>query len=527
MSRANFLLKQASQDHDPGRKAHRASVAKRLREALFKQQRDFVDDPARFKAALCPRRAGKSYTALSAALITALERPRSKTLVIAKVRRQAYGVYWSDLKRLCSEYELNARFHKNELSCEFPDGSGIYLTGADTAEEIDKFRGQSYDLVIIDEGKSYSASLLEELVYEVIRPALSDRLGKIMMIGTPGAILAGLFYQVTTASLTDDKGNPVVSRYSEREQWTGKKALWSLHSWTTKDNVKQPQIWRDVLELKEQTGWSDNHPTWVREYLGQWVPDSDAMVYAYAHANQDGRCDWEPDFSEKDFGLPEGHDWRYLLGVDLGWHDDTAFIIAAWSEHSPSLYFVYAEKHKKLTVEALAGVVKDLESRFGIEFDVRIADTGGLGKTIVESLASTYGISLISARKTDKHDHIKLLNSDMETGRIKVAPRSALAEEWSTLQWQNNDPVMTGFRRREDPSMDNHASDAALYLWRYAYHHLSTEQQKALTPGSEEWWAQRAKDEFKQAVAEEAAEGEPFWESYAGEAWTSTSYRNW
>lgn len=486
-----------------------------------------MDDPARFKAALCPRRAGKSYTALSAALITALERPRSKTLIVAKVRRQAYGVYWSELKRLCTEYELKASFYKNDLTCELPNGSQVALTGADTTEEIDKFRGQSYDLVIIDEGKSYSASLLEELINEIIRPALSDRLGKIMMIGTPGAILAGVFYEVTTASLFDDKGNPVVCRYTHRDKWTGKKPLWSLHTWTTKDNVKMPHIWGDVLDLKETSGWSDNHPTWVREYLGQWVPDSDAMVYAYAHANQDGRCDWTPDYSQPNFGLPPEKNWRWLLGVDLGWHDHTAFVVAAWSEHSPYFYFCHAEKHQKLTVEGLAGVINDLESRFGIRFDARVADTGGLGKTIVESLGSTYGISLIPARKTEKHDHIKLLNSDIETGRVKVAPRSPLAEEWSTLQWQQNDPVMAGFRRREDPSMDNHASDAALYLWRYAYHHFSTDQQKALTPGSDAWWKARAREEFEQAVAEEKDKDKPFWESYAGDSWTSSNWKRW
>lgn len=513
------LLAKAAVDYDPAKKAAKVETAKRIRQALFKQQRDFVDDPSKFKAALCPRRAGKSFVSLTAAILKCLERPDAKVLIIAKVRRQVKGVYWHDLKKFVREYELGCKLRNNELNCEFPNGSQIDFTGADTAEEIDKFRGQGYDLVVIDEGKSYSVSLLSELVDEIIVPALMDRQGSVIMIGTPGAVLDGLFYKVTTATLLSEDKTPAVVRYDEMDAWQGEMPQWTLHSWTTQDNVRCPWIWEEVQKHKKRMRWSDTHPTWQREYLGQWVPDDEAMVYSYVPSNTDGRCNWEPDFAEPAFGLPADHDWSYLLGLDLGYHDATAFVVAAWSETHPVLHYLYTEKHPKLNIESLAEKLKQLETKLGVKFDARIADTGGLGVFIVKSLSQVYGIPLLAAKKTEKHAHIKLLNSDLEMGRVKVPAGDPLAEEWATLMWANKDKEAAAFRKKEDPRLDNHAADAALYLWRYAHHHLDTKVEKPPVEGSTEWWKLREKQAVQAAI--DSQKEEPFWKKYSGEAWTS------
>ena len=524
MSQEKHLLNKLARDNAPQKRKNTLGAAKRIRAALFKQQRELVEDRSRFKAALCPRRAGKSYVALSMAVLKCLEKAGAKVLIIAKVRRQVKGVYWQDLKRLNKGYELGCKLRNNELNCEFPNTSQIDFTGADTAEEIDKFRGQGFDLVIIDEGKSYSPSLLRELIEEIIRPALMDRQGSMLMIGTPGAILEGIFYEVTTYG----KGAGVVRPWEERKTWGRKPYLWSAHKWSSRDNVKCPVVWEEALALKEAAGWQDNHPTWIREYLGEWAPDTDAMVYSYANANKDGRCDWKPDPEEENFGLSKEHRWRFLLGMDLGWHDATALVIAAWSETHDSLFYVHAEKHPKKDIGWICDRVQQLERWVG-GFDIRIADTGGLGRTIVETMARTFNVNFVAARKQDKHDHIKLLNSDLEWGRIKVDPASCLAEEWSTLQWANSDPFTTGFRKKEDPALDNHAADAALYLWRHAYHHWSRAPEVEAIPGSEEWWKQKERAEYEAFCEQRKQElsGEPLWKKYRGYSWTTKTDKTW
>ncbi len=460
--------------------------AEELRARLFQAQRNFVDDPAKRKAALCPRRAGKSFCVLIYALMTALRRARARVLVIARVRRQVKAVYWSDLKRLCEEFEVKAHFRNMELECELPNGSLLLFAGADTAEEIDKYRGTSYDLVCIDEGKSYLSTLLSELIREIIRPTLYDRRGTLAIIGTPGAIPSGPFYAITTGAL--DSIEPKERGYWTSRRWgdEGKKGFaWSSHHWTLKENEGCPHIWEDALAEHIELGIPDDDPSWLRECLGQWVPDESAMVYAYIRV-PDKKADWVQD-PKGPHGLPEGHEWRYILGMDIGWHDDTAFVVAAWSSTHPVLHFIYEDKQAHLTVEEITNRVKELEKRF--DFDARVADTGGLGKTIVESMSRTYGVHFETARKTEKHDHIKLLNSDLMTGRIKVNPEGYLAEEWRTAQWSGPD------RKEVDKDCDDHCSDAALYTWRYAYHHWQREIVVKPAFGTKEWWAEREREE--------------------------------
>ncbi|RMF63202.1 MAG: hypothetical protein D6746_03195, partial [Bacteroidetes bacterium] len=300
------LAERRANDHT----AEDREIARKLLRTLFKQQREFVLDPCRQKAALCSRRAGKSYSVLVAALVMALSKPGSNVLVIAKTRKQVKGVYWSHLKRLVADYGIRAHFRNVELEVEFANGSMMSFSGADTEDEIEKFRGQSYDLACIDEAKSYSPDLLDELLFSVIRPALADRMGTLMLIGTPGAILAGPFFEITTLSTT---------RYGTCARWNGKpnpKASWSVHSWTAKENVAfadsegSSLIWREFLETKKLAGWADDDPTWLREYCGVWVPDDDALVYAYVKTNVNERpLDW---FGNEGgpHGLPDGHDWQ-------------------------------------------------------------------------------------------------------------------------------------------------------------------------------------------------------------------------
>lgn len=493
MTAPRHLLQRVASERKVDTKAADAEKASLLLARLFPAQRAFVEDPHRRKAALCPRQCGKSFSVLVYALSMALRRQGARVLILARTRRQAKGIYWSDLQQFCRDFELGARFNKTELDCTLPNGSAILLSGADTAEEIDKHRGQRYDLVLIDEGKSYGAELFSEMLREVLEPTLLARRGTLVIIGTPGAILAGPFWEITTSQPTDPtnpSSAPHSIPYAQRteERWTGKKAKWSLHGWTQEDNIFCPWIWQDSLAQKELEGQADDDPAWLREYRGKWVPDETMLVYAYSKVVDD-RCDWIRDTREESrFGLPAEHQWRFVLGVDLGFHDDTSFVVAAWSETYPALIYVHAEKHAHMLPDGIAERTRELETAFG-GFDAKVADTGGLGKMVIESLASTYGVAFEAARKTEKNDHIKLLNSDLLSGKIQVSRDSVLVEEWKTAQWED------ATKKRVDPDCDDHASDAALYVWRYCYHHWSRSPDLQLTPYSPEWWRKRERDD--------------------------------
>ena len=104
-----------------------------------------------------------------------MEAPRFAYL--APYYRQAKNVAWDYLKRFTREID-DIRHHETELRCDFPNGARITLYGADFP---DRLRGLYFDGIVLDE----FAQMEPRIWSEVIRPALADRLGWAVFIGTP------------------------------------------------------------------------------------------------------------------------------------------------------------------------------------------------------------------------------------------------------------------------------------------------------------------------------------------------------
>jgi hypothetical protein len=451
---------------------------------LFQPQVDFVRDKSRRKTLLCPRRAGKSFSAAVYLMITCLNRPvKANCLYATLTKGSARGILWPLLKLFNDEYELGCHFHNTQLICTFPGGHRrITLTGAESRAEIDKLRGQAYDLVVIDECKSFPTDVLTELVREVIGPALNDNLGSIVLMGTPGNVLTGVFYETTKNAST------LMRLYEHRETRPARR--WSGHTWTIAENIAQPHLWDACLADKESYGWSDDNPIWKREYLGTWVSDDDAFVYKY----NPERHTWAKDpESRNEFGLPDEHEWKYLMGCDLGYDDPFALVVVAYSETCDTLYQVYDYKEAHLTVGDVARVIKDTQAIFG-EFEIMVGDRGGLGKMVLAELSERHELHIEAAEKTEKRDYIELLNSDMIEGRVKILEDSELAQEMCYLVWDEHG-------QKEDRSCANHVCDSFLYTWRYSFHNFSRALKTPPVNGTPGYWEEKMK-QAREAVYE-------------------------
>lgn len=466
----------------------------RIIERCFPEQRAFVLDPWRLKSALCPRRSGKTYACAASICVTALGKPKSNILYVTLTGGQAFSNLWPILQEFNDEFELKARFNTTKLLISLPNGSKVRLAGAQTIQEVEKLRGAGYDLVIIDEGKSFTDRVFDYLLEEVIVPATIDRLGTISMIGTPGNVLAGRFYEHTPfvlgtlLELTESRA-PVVRPYAKRTSWGRKRFNCSFHHWTPEHNVRAPHIWEEYQRVKDSYGYTDADAHYQREYLGYWCQSDSLSVYRYDTVRNGYDAD-----GEGPFGLPAGHDWNFILGLDLGFHDDTAVVVAAYSPTHDKLYHVYDKSIPHLTFDNIEKLVADTKAMFPPMHGC-VADTGGLGKTIVESLAER-GHPFHTAEKREKYDHIELVNADLLSGRVKVLRESVLANQMSLLQWEDDT------YKREDKRTPNHACDAFLYLWRYALHHFWRPHSKKPARGSDEWFEQ-----WDLECAEKAARG--------------------
>lgn len=502
-------------------------------EGAHLKQRTCIDSAIagyKYLSVRCPRRSGKSFNNTSVGLYWGEKFPNSRILIISLTLKSTIDNYWSGapggLFFQNERYELNLKFNHTRFTWTHENGSRGQLAGAETLADIERIRGAlaEADVAIVDECKSFAPELLIQLIRDVLLPGLMTRNGILILSGTPGSIPLGPFYEATstlnrvpsedsrfketgrpTCIMVGDENLGVNLKFTTEE----KMALWRLHYWSIKDNTgpkHHNQQWIRALADKDRAGWTDDDPAWRREYLGEWVTDSTDLVYSWASHKE--KCSWYP---TKQRGNPSGlpHDlgpWHFVLGIDLGFVDDSALVLCAYSETTKEMRHVYDYKAPGLTIDAFIEVLFDVIDRYGRP-EAIVADTAGGGsKMLVETLNQRYGLGIEPAKKTEKQDHIELVNSDFSTGRIKIIPDTDLAMELSGLQWDLSKDskiklARTG-RLREDPACPNHLCDALLYVYRYSYHFWSeTPAQDKPVRGTEAWWKQEEQAAVQRAVS--------------------------
>jgi hypothetical protein len=480
-----YIFEQMASDESKNRKEDFINIAKKMYEGLTDKQKEFVSDKHRLRAVLASRRTGKSYAIAVELYIACLKKNNSNCVYATLTRKSGKGILWNLLKRFSQEHGIGVKFNNTELIATFPNGSQIAIVGAENAAEIEKLRGQSYDLVFIDECKSFPLHIMKELIDEVIKPALLDTRGRLALAGTPGAILSGVFYDVTCGKLG-------ITHKLYGSEFKGR-FEYSVHKWKMEDNTAVPHLMEEALLWKEQAGIASNDPRWIREYEGEWIASDDALIYKY-NVDNDGFNNWVPEEdADNRYGLPSGHQWKFLLGIDLGFEDATAFEVAAYSPTCRILYQLFDYKSGHMIVPDIAAKVKELEDIFG-EFEAIVGDFGGLGKMVGQTLSLQYGINIIPAEKKEKFDHIELLNSDLLSGNVMIRRDSFLHDEIQVLQWDS-----TGLK--EHSGCANHCCDAFLYLWRYSYHHLMEKKVEGPEYNTDAYWKSWENQEWEAACA--------------------------
>lgn len=136
----------------------------------------------RWAVLVAHRRAGKTVACIAELVTRALAtpKPNARYAYIAPYREQAKTVAWQYLKDMAEPVtdDPEGDFRESELSVKLYNGSQIRLYGADNPNAL---RGLYLDGVVLDE----FADMRPELWRTVIRPALSDRRGWAVFIGTP------------------------------------------------------------------------------------------------------------------------------------------------------------------------------------------------------------------------------------------------------------------------------------------------------------------------------------------------------
>ena len=380
---------------------------------------------------LVTHNSGKTVSCAADLIDTALTQD-GDVAYITLTRGTAKGIIWRDLLRINEEYELGGEANIAELTLTLPNRNIIYLFGANDESQIDKIRGRALRKVYIDEAQSFRP-YIKEFINDVIEPALTDYDGTLILIGTPGPVPAGYFFDAS---------------HSEG---------WSNHKWTIHDN---PHILKKSGKTPEQRieaickrrGVTLTDPSIRREYFGEWVQDFDSLVFKF-----------EPSRNEY---LDAPADLKYVFGIDVGFRDSDAIAVVGYDDKRGLSYLVEEYVAAKQDITSLAEKIKELQAKY--EPVRMIMDAGALGRKIQEEIRQRHQLPVEAAEKSRKLEFIKLLNDDLRTGAFKAKPGSRFAEDSQLVVWDWEDPSKPKISDRYHSDI----TDAVLYAWRECKHYF-------------------------------------------------------
>lgn len=206
-------------------------------------QKKLHDSDARFRVAACGRRWGKTVAATNEIVKHAWETPRTLSFWVAPVYRQSMIAF--DLARRGLPRGVVESILKTEMRVSLRNGSVIEFK---TAEVPRNLRGFGLDFLVVDECAFLPRSIWED----VLRPALSDREGRALFIGTP----KGRNWFFSLFSRGRDEGD----------------LNWESFTFPTSNN---PHIREE--EIEDARNLISNQ-TFRREYLAEFIDDA-SMVF--------------------------------------------------------------------------------------------------------------------------------------------------------------------------------------------------------------------------------------------------------
>jgi hypothetical protein len=270
--------------------------------------------PARFKVVMCGRRYGKTTLGVWLCVKSAINGGRAWWVAPTyKIAKEG----WIILKRLANQLRT---INNNALGVEVREGDMmVNFNAVDGSIEIrssdteDGLRGAGLDFVVMDE----AASQRESAWTEELRPALMDKRGSALFIGTP-------------------KGNNWFAKYWARAS-TNDRANWAAWKYTSYDNP--------LITAEEKTELEEEYAGRPDKYAQEILADIGASQYlVYPTFNREVHM-WKWPIPKIDVflgGLDFGGDQigaHKSAGIAAGYIEsiDTILLMREFEESGPNI----------------------------------------------------------------------------------------------------------------------------------------------------------------------------------------------
>jgi hypothetical protein len=425
----------------------RAKVA--VAKLNFPKQDAVLNDPNRFIAVQCSRRAGKT-NALARKFKKAMDlHPKGQAIYLALTVESARDIMWPVLQEFNDREGWGWEFRETDLTCTHPNGSKLRILGADMKNFIKRLKGRKFIAVGIDEAQDFGPHL-QSLIDDVLTPSLIDYTDSwLALTGTPGPVPVGYYFEVTQ----------------------NKRYGYSYHEWTLLDNPYIHDAEGFIADLCKKREWDSNHPTLLREYRNKWILDVQSLWVRYSEAKNHFDV------------LPPNDTYHYIMGIDIGWKDADAIAVIAWGDKSPKCYLVEEIITTKQDLTGLVEQINDVRRRYKI--DKIIMDEGALGKKMAEEMRRRHHIPVHPADKARKQETVEFMNDALSTGRLLANKDSRFARDSYLIQidWDKSTPNKIVIKKQ--PHSD--IIDSVLYGFKESPAYTYTKPAEPPKPGTLEW----------------------------------------
>lgn len=415
----------------------------RLSQTVFAKQLEILNDRQNKQIVIiCGRRSGKTE-GNARKLVDACLDPNTPTCYIHLTFTNGIAQCFDLCVKAAEEINFPIKkADKTEGLIEFTNGSTIRFRGNANKQESEKVRGFKYKLVIIDECQSQRN--LRYLVEDVIEPLQLDfEKHQLLLTGTPPRVPHTFFENA----------------YKGHE--------YKPYHWDMRDNPFIPNAQEAIEEICRKKGLTMDSTLIQREYLGQIVYDTDALIFrGYKEYENEVPEDFKPN--------------RCYIGVDFGFSDYNAIITMACDTETKRAFIVRESKFNMASVTKIVeDVGKALEHAKGfIVQRNRDVDLNGAvtiycdtnEQSIAYEINQTYNMPCYNAYKYDRDMAIEQLAEWHRTGVIQVPKGGILADEFEQIVHPRDtetDAIMPGI---DDDVFHPDATMAELYASRqFAY----------------------------------------------------------
>ena len=337
-------------------------------------QLEVHNSDARFKVLSAGRRWGKTRLGVNECLDVAAQGGRA-WWVSPSYKTSEVG--WRPLRQITRKIP-GAEIRLVDRVVNFPGGGFVAVRSADNPDSL---RGEGLDFVVMDE----CAFMQREAWTEAIRPALSDRQGKVLFISTPKG--RNWLWEIYQRGVSGEEG-------------------WQSWTFPTSSN---PFIAKEEIEAAKR-----DLPEMIfrQEYLAEFIDDAGGVFRRVQEA-----AVLEPKEYE------EGK--QYIAGVDVAASVDFTVVSVLDAE---SKEMVYLDRFNRVDYPVLIDRLESVYHRYHLTS--MVVETNSIGRPVIDELA-TRGLNIVPFTTTSatKQAIIQSLQSALENGSILVLNNPVLIGE--------------------------------------------------------------------------------------------------